>query len=145
PAKSKEQEHLEVLKARTLYLLGDKDNAQALFTRLAEQIKDGVDPVWVPSLLETEYKIGLKDQAFEHGARALSVSPRGEAKMRTQSDYLPPLFPKQSETAQVWWELLRQRFKEETNAAILKRLRDLMEGKVAAKKVKGWIEEADRA
>jgi predicted Zn-dependent protease len=145
PAESKEQKHLEVLKARTLYLLGDKDNAQALFTRLAEQIKDGVDPFWVNGLLETEYKIGLKDQAFEHGARALSASPPGEVKIRTQSVYLPQLFPKQSETAEVWWELLRQRFTEETNAVILKRLRDLMEGKIAAKKVKEWIEEADRA
>src|SRR5262249_33254200 len=35
PADSVEQKQLEVLKARTLYLLGDKDNAQTLFTRLA--------------------------------------------------------------------------------------------------------------
>ncbi|HEY7428535.1 MAG TPA: hypothetical protein VH682_30170, partial [Gemmataceae bacterium] len=81
PAKSIEQKRLEVLKARTLYLLGEKDKAQELFSHLTEEIKNVPDvprpQSWVGSLLETEYKFGLKDQAFEHGARALSVSGAG--------------------------------------------------------------------
>jgi tetratricopeptide (TPR) repeat protein len=145
PAESTAQKQLEVLKARTLYLLGDKDKAQALFARLAGEIKDGVDPDWVSSLLETEYKIGLKDLAFEHCARALSAALPGNVKKQGQGVYLSKLFPKQSEAAEEWWELLRQKHKGETNAATLKRLRDLMAGKVAAKEVKTWIEEAERA
>jgi Tfp pilus assembly protein PilF len=145
PAESTAQKQLEILKARTLYLLGDKDKARALFARLAGEIKDGVDPVWVISLLETEYKIGLKDLVFEHCARALSIAAPGNVKNQGQGVYLSKLFPKQSEAAGAWWELLRQKHKDETNAATLKRLRDLMEGKVAAKEVKAWIEKADSA
>jgi tetratricopeptide (TPR) repeat protein len=144
PAENTTRKQLEILKARTLYLLGDKDKAQALFARLAGEIKDGVDTDWVNSLLETEYKIGLKDLAFEHCARVLSITPPGNVKKQGQGVYLSKLFPKQSEIAGEWWELLRQKHKEETNAATLKRLRELMEGKVAAKEVKTWIEEAER-
>jgi tetratricopeptide (TPR) repeat protein len=153
PAESEEQKHLEVLKARTLYLLGEKDKAEELFTHLGRQIKDGVDPFWINRnrpdakhvLLETEFQLGLKDKAFEHGARALSALPPGDLKLPIQSSYLGKLFPKQTETAEVWWELLRQRFKEEPPAKTLPRLRELIEGKVAAKEVKKWIEEAERA
>ncbi len=145
PADSKEQKQLEILKARTLYQLGEKDKAQALFTRLAAQIKEGVDLSWVESLLEAEYKVGLKEQAFEHCAKAMSDGLPKEMKVIQAGAYLKPFFPDRAETAEVWWELLRLKHKDETNASILKRLRDLMEGKVAAKEVKACIEEADRA
>src|SRR5579884_3331769 len=115
PAQSKVRKQLEVLKARTLYLLGEKDKAQALFTRLAGEIKDGADPFadWISTLLETEYNIGLKEQAFEHCARALSATRLGDVKVDMHGKYLGKLFPNQSATAEVWWELLRQKYKDE--------------------------------
>ncbi|HWG43533.1 MAG TPA: hypothetical protein VN688_12165 [Gemmataceae bacterium] len=143
PADSKEQKLLEILQARTLYMLGEKDKAQALFTRLAEQIKDNSDAFWVSNLLETEYRIGLIDQAFKHCAKAMSDGrPKGE-KLGQGGTYLSKVFPNHTQTAEAWWELLRQKFKDETSEAVLKRLRKLMDGKIAAKDVKAWIEEAD--
>jgi hypothetical protein len=144
PAESKERRQLEVLKARTLYLLGEKDKAQTLFAHLAEQIKGGVDPSWVGSLLETEYRLGLKNEAFEHCAKAIRDSLPEGAKLIRPGTYLSKVFPDQSETAQVWWELLRGKFTDDSPATLLKRVRDLMEGKIAVKDVKAWIEEADR-
>ena len=57
--------------------------------------------------------------------------------------FLPPLFPEQTTAATMWWMVLREKFKEESPTAVLKRLRALMEGKTAAKDVKAWIAEAE--
>jgi tetratricopeptide (TPR) repeat protein len=149
PNNAKTPQYLDMEKARTLYFLGEKEKAEALFARCAEQIKDGVDPRWVQLLLKEEYRAGLKERAFEHCAKGLSVSPRDSVKRldgrAPEGLYLSEVFPKQAETAEVWWGLLRQRFKEESAAKTFKRLRELIEGKVAAKEVKLWIEEAERA
>lgn len=146
PIESKERKQVEVLQARLLYQLGERDKAQKQFDRLATAIRDGVDPKWVGSLLETEYRIGLIDRAFEHGGRALSVSPPKETNNQStpKDSYLSRLFPKQTATAEVWWTLLRQRFKDEPPAKTLTRLRELIEGKTSAREVKNWIEEAER-
>jgi tetratricopeptide (TPR) repeat protein len=144
PADSKERDELQILKARTLFVLGEKDKARALFTQLAGQIKDGVDPTWVANLLDAEYRLGLKDQAFEHCVRALSDSLPEGAKLHTPGIYLGKVFPDRADAASVWWSFLRAKYKEETSATVLKRLRELMSGKLEEGTVKAWIEEADR-
>ncbi len=144
PTDGKEQKQLDILKARTLYLLGEKDKAQTIFARLAEHIKGSNDPSWIKSLLETEYRMGLKDQALERCAKAISDGPPEDAKGIPPGSYLSKVFPNNTETAEVWWELLRQKFKDEASGAVMKRVRDLLDGKVAAKDVETWIETADR-
>jgi Flp pilus assembly protein TadD len=147
PAESQEQKKLEVLKARTLFFLGETDKARELFGRLAGQIKDDVDPEWVAELIGTEYRLGLVDAAFNHLAQLQSIAAKGDdtqAKGQLPQSYLNRVFPDRAETAEVWWGFLRSKFKEERPASILKRLRDLMDGKLPAKEVKAWIEEAER-
>jgi hypothetical protein len=145
PADSRQQKELEVLKGRTLFLLGEKDKGQAEFTRLAEQIKDGLDPFWVGSLLEAEYRLGLKSQAFEHCAKLLSVTPAGDVRVDLPAVCLGKVFPNQAEVAQVLWGLLHEEMKGQAPAAVLKRLRDLLEGKVPARDVRAWVERTARS
>lgn len=133
-------------RARWLCLLGDKEG-EALFDRFAEHIKDGIDPEWVQALLKEEIRAGLKDRAYTHAARALSVAPPRNPSGRDNQPMIwlcfSQLFPKQTTTAEVWWITLRDQFKEESTATVLKRLVALLEGKVAAKDVKAWIKHAE--
>jgi tetratricopeptide (TPR) repeat protein len=137
----KELPSLDLARARLLCLLGDKEG-EALFDRSAEHIKDGVDPKWVRTLLAEEMRAGLKDRAFAHAAKALSVLlPKKENQTPLRGRlYLTQLFPQQTMTAEVWWSVLNGRFKDESQAALLGRLRNLLEGKAAAKDVKTWID-----
>jgi tetratricopeptide (TPR) repeat protein len=125
---------LHLVHARLLCLLGDEEG-EKLFDRYAEHIKSGIKHEWVQSLLKEEMRAGLKDRAFAHAAKAMSVEP--------DLDYLEQLFPHQGTTAKVWWTVLQQQFKDESSAAVLKQLRNLLEGKIAAKGIKTWIAQAE--
>ena len=65
---------LQILKARTLYLLGEKEKAKAIFDRYADQIKKGGASPWPEELIDAEMRVGLKDEAAEAAADALSFS-----------------------------------------------------------------------
>lgn len=146
---------LELAHARLLCLLGEKEG-ERLFDRYAERIKDRVDPEWVQTLLKEEMRAGLKDRAFAHAAKALGVAPQNQIEVGKKTGerfyvaesfpqkYLGQLFPQQTVTATLWWAVLRREFKDESPAAVLKRLRELLEGKVAAKDVRRWLEQADK-
>jgi hypothetical protein len=138
---NKELPSLDFRRARLLCLLGEK-RGEELFDRYAQRIKDEVDPYWVRSLLKEEMHAGLKDRAFAHAAKALSVvPPENYLQSKREHLYLAELFPQQATTAEVWWALLRRQFKGESPAALLKRLRERMEGKTAAKDMRAWIEQ----
>ena len=137
---------LDLARARLLCLLGEREG-QALFDRYAERIKDEVNPYEVQALLAEELRAGLKDRAFAHAAKAMGVAPPKDRKDLTPEElehsYLENLFPQQTKMAAVWWAILRRQFRNESPAAVLDRLRQLMEGKIAAKDVKKWIEQAE--
>ncbi len=139
----KEIPELDLARARLLCWLGDKEGP-ALFDRYAERIKDYVDPQYVQSLLTEQMGAGLKEQAFAHASKAMSAAPPKNRKDLNgdalASLYLAQLFPQQSPIVEVWWTVLRRQFKDESLAAVLKRLRNLMERKVDAREVKAWID-----
>jgi tetratricopeptide (TPR) repeat protein len=126
---------LEILKARTLYLLGEKEKATAIFARYGGMIIDGkIDVSWIETLIESEVRVGLLDQAAEHAAKALDAAAFDAMRDRL----MPKLFPKNSETAEVLWLVLHGLVKDtkvivrmEAGEA-MKRLRDHMAGKAAA-------------
>jgi predicted Zn-dependent protease len=143
-AGARDLQALELLQARTLYLLGEKEKAVATFTRYADQIKEGVDEEVVHSLLETEYKLGLKDQAFEHCARALALHTP-DAPMKVQiRPLLSQVFPDHVDAAIVWWTVLRRKYAAETHVQVLGRLRKLLDGKTPAKELDGLIAESEK-
>jgi Tfp pilus assembly protein PilF len=121
---------LAVLKARHLYLLGDKDVARQAFVRLADQASKA-DPVPLEQfgpLIEAEYQVGLADLAFEHAGRALTAE-RSDGNVEF---LLKRLFPRPA-TAEVWWQFFRGKYAGEAPATRLKRLRDFLARKTAGR------------
>jgi tetratricopeptide (TPR) repeat protein len=128
---------LEILKARLLYQLGDKDKATAIFAHYGDEIKPGVEATWFETLVDSEARVGLKDQAGDHAAKILSTSKdQGWAKR-----LFAKLFPKKGEAAEAVWQLLAER-PDGTPASNMKDLRSLLDGNAKAEMLK---DVADRA
>jgi hypothetical protein len=132
---------VEILRARTLYLLGEKDRALETFNRIGDDIKQGKTSSWYDLLLKTESRLGLKDLALEHCARLL-VS--GQAENR-QEHFLGLVFPKQGDRAAAWWRFFRDRPGPEDPPVTIKRVRDLMEGKTSGKELEALAGEMESA
>jgi tetratricopeptide (TPR) repeat protein len=143
----KELGALEDLQAHTLYLLGEKDKAQAIFARRAAAIKDGPNPEIFASLIDAEHRAGLQDQALAHCARLLPpLEQPGGNLLRPQVRLLfDKVFPGKTDAAVVWWVFLRQKYHEEEISHLLHRLHALLAGKTPAAEVKALVEEAERA
>jgi tetratricopeptide (TPR) repeat protein len=143
--KPEEKSALLARKAGLLHLLGKKDEAAKLFTRLGDAIKD-IDNLEYAhfKLVEEEYKAGLTDLAFEHCARLLGRDKDGSGNFG-RSGLFDQVFPKKGSTAELWWRFLRPKFPDEELAVTLKRVRDVMGGKMAAKDLRALLEEAEHA
>ena len=103
-ANAPEAPTLEILKARTLCLLGEKDKALSIFARYGDDIKDGADFSWFQTLIEAELKVGLNDRAAEHAARVLGASHD----MGLPGRLFPKLFPKNAEAAEALWAVVHR-------------------------------------
>jgi tetratricopeptide (TPR) repeat protein len=143
PALTKE---LEVLRARTIYLLGDRANAVKRFTDLGENIGKKTAPLGQATIehppaqmIPGELRLGLKDLAYQHLAALLTPH-------QDQPELLPglmePAFPDRGEAAAVWWQYLRHKHPKDEPAETMKRLRELMEGRLTPKEFSPQAEEA---
>jgi tetratricopeptide (TPR) repeat protein len=119
---------LEILQARTLHLLGEKEKAVNLFTELGNRIRPENDFSWYERLIEAERRLGMKESASDACVRALALTNSPGR----QGSLLDKLFPGQGELSLQWWQFLRRGSAEEP-AQTMKRLSDLMEGKTRGK------------
>ncbi len=103
--------------ASVLYRLGEKQKAVRLFSELARAAVDD-NNLSVRSVCELEYRLGLKDQAFEHAAMVLDS--------QWQLSILRTLFPERSAAAEIWWALLCRKRPEEARKTTLGRLREVL-------------------
>jgi tetratricopeptide (TPR) repeat protein len=143
--KPAEKSALLARKAGLLYLLGKNDEATKLFNRLGDAIKDIENLEYAHfRLVEEEYKAGLTDLAFDHCARLLGRDKDGSGSFG-RSGLFDQVFPKKGSTADLWWRFLRPQFPNEEPAATLKRVRDVMGGKMAAKDLRPLLEQAEQA
>src|SRR5206468_1200995 len=126
PPEGASRELFEVVRARTLYFLGKKDEARKAFAALAEKIKPGGDTSWHETFLDAEVRCGLREQAFEHCARALLAETSGYSQTRL----LKKLFNGEEETAYVWWTVLRRKQASEAAVVSMKGLRKLLAGEI---------------
>jgi tetratricopeptide (TPR) repeat protein len=132
---------VEVLAARTLYLLGEKDKAKPMFAKLAESIKGGKDLSWFEDLVDAEVRVGLRDDAFEHAGQILDAfKDAGWA-----SRLAPKLFPGRGDTAEVWLAHLRAGDANGAASGHLKKVRELLEGKAAEKDVEKLLADGESA
>ncbi len=125
-AHSPELPLLEVLQARTLHQLGEREKAAKLFDDLASRIQYGAEASWHDKLVEAEWRVGRKDQAFEHGARVLAVSKSRGRDIRLLGQY----FPGKGRMAAEWWKFLRSKSPTEPPPTTMSRLRGILAGKV---------------
>jgi tetratricopeptide (TPR) repeat protein len=129
---------LDIVRGRVLYLLGEKDRALEVFNALVAEVKEGPNLLWHDKLVETEFRLGLKDLAFDHSGRILRLT-------RLQGNrpgLVARLFPRHAEEAEVWWKVLRQKDAAEDPAVTLKRLRELVGTTPKAGDVEGLAREA---
>jgi Flp pilus assembly protein TadD len=126
---------LDIVHARTLHRLGDKDKAVALFTRLGEQPANGTEHL----LVETEYKLGLKDLALKHLAPQL-----GNVRSEGLQAVFTPLYSKQAGTAVAWWKYLRAKHPKEAALATLQRLVNVVEAKLPASELSALLDDAEK-
>ncbi len=137
---------LRILKARTLYLLGEKEKAKAIFARYADQIKNGGPSPWAEELIDAEIRVGLKDEGAEVAANALRLSHDSSLPKKLFSK----LFPKNSETAEVLWTILRGGYaarasdtaRMEPGPAFI-RLREIIAGKISSAELAALVEKAE--
>jgi tetratricopeptide (TPR) repeat protein len=122
---------VEVLRGRTLSMLGEKEKARAVFVGLGNGIKDCDEAPWHERLLEVEYRLGLRDLACEHCARLLMA-----AKVTARTELLGKVFPGREEEATALWAYLRAAAgKSPDPVAIMNQVHDLLEGRVAEKEL----------
>lgn len=122
---------LAVAKARTRYLLGDRDQARETFARIGAGIAQGRGGRAYELLVKTEVRLGLKEEALAHCARLLA----GSQTEGTHEELLDLVFPRHGGRAVVWWRFLRQRSPAADPVATLKEVRDLVEGRTAGKEL----------
>ena len=113
--------------------------ADELLKKYIDQIKPNNEVSWYKQLVETEYLIGRRDEAYAHAASVLAWSQD----QGWPSRFFEDLFPNREETARVWWKYLRSRNAGQPADALMKRVRSLMDGKTDKKEVTALIESAD--
>jgi hypothetical protein len=134
-------EYFEIMRARILCLLGDRDNAVKLFRRLHDKVgnQKGVAPggtqrIILPDnltlLLQTEVQLGLKSLAFEY---LDAVAARYQEDKGTLSRCLAVLYPSRGYAATTWWLYFRQVDPKAEPSEITKRMRDVVEGRMTLK------------
>jgi tetratricopeptide (TPR) repeat protein len=129
---------LEILEARTLHELAEKQPALAVLQRYAAEVKPGTDAAWFEDLVATAVAIDRPALAHEVTAKVLEVS-RDEA---WPFRLLRKLYPERGEEGAALWFFLRQQAPRDSVAAVYARLRDLLDGKTSAKDLEALVRAA---
>src|SRR5262249_42881497 len=124
-----------------LHQLGDRDQGKALLARHAAQLKPGEELSWFEDLIDAEYRVGLKEEAFAHAVVLLG----GSRDQGWPTRLLPKLFPGRGDRAEALWRLLRYVGTDENVDGSMRRLRRLLEAKLDVKEVRELVRlEANR-
>ena len=134
---SEELPTLEILEARNLHLLGEKEKALAVFEKYAKKIVPGDDSLWSIDLLESELAVGRRDAAFGVAVKILTAS----ADNRLPERLFEKLFGKRRANDAHRLRLLLRRIDEkDDDAKIMPRLRAFLEAKATAEEIEVLFE-----
>jgi tetratricopeptide (TPR) repeat protein len=128
---------LEAYRARILHQLGEREEALRIVARLADHAEGAIEENEEIALFQAEMQVGRKDDACARCARLLSKKQPNDSLW-----FLPKLFPGRDDVPEVWWKFLRQKYEKEEPAAVMKRLRGLLEGKMPRDEFAALVEEA---
>jgi hypothetical protein len=124
-AGSSELATLEILEARALYHLGEKDKALALMKKATDAVTPGPDQPWHQDLVEAELMLDRRDQAFAAAAKVLAATNDPVRAGRL----LDKLFDPDGDEAHALYKALRRLGPKEPVEKTLDRLRGFVSGK----------------
>ena len=122
---------LELARARTLHLLGARDEALAILKRYGGDVTTDRDFGWYADLVGAELAVGRREQAFAHARTILVVASESPTVKRV----MDKLFGDGAAEALVLWRLVHHPQAKVAKDARLDVLRRLMEGKSAAPEI----------
>ncbi len=127
-----EQQDIQLHRAQMLGLLGERDASQQLFKELfnAPRFRLRVDQA-VP-LIRSEARARVKDLAAEHAAELLDHFAK-EGEFYGFDRLFEPIFGSDMTVARSWWNLFRKTAPNEKPAVAMKRVRDILAGKLDKK------------
>ncbi len=130
---------LALRQARLLHQLGEVDPARHILSRLGEESRQAGHPSWYGPLVDLEYELGLREEAFAHCAE---LGARLHARGHLAGVHR--VFPDQPFAAEAWWKVLRQQRPDEEPLATMGRLRELFAGKLTDADLASLFDEAER-
>lgn len=116
---------VEILEARMLYQLGEKDKALATLKRYTDEVKPGPDQAWHQHLVEAELALGRTEEAFAATAKVLAATNDPVRAGRL----FDKLFDPKGDDALPLYQALRRRDPKEPMTKLIARLRDFVAGK----------------
>ena len=136
-----DQPLLDLLEAKTLYLLGEKKKGAALFDQYAAQLQAGAEPVWYESLIEQQVLAGRTDEACLHAANIFRLGSIDG--WRTRLFFR--LFGENQTDAEIWWQHLRTQEPEIPYEHHLKTMIGLLNGRIARDKLETELKSVEKA
>jgi tetratricopeptide (TPR) repeat protein len=133
-AGSSELPILEVLEARVLYHLGEKEKAIAALKKHAGQIKPGAALPADLELLDAELHLGRRDEAFAHAAKMLDLAAENVA-----GSVFGKLYERQDRDAVLLWRLMKRMYPKDPVEKRQALLRGLLDGKASEQEVKAFL------
>jgi tetratricopeptide (TPR) repeat protein len=133
--------NLRMAEARVHAELGDRDQAARVLAKLADAPPNPRDCSGSLEAIKTAYDLGLKDQAFAHAGRVVAQAHK-EGRLEKMFE---DVFPEQDGQALVWWKFFRQLNDKESAADRLKRVREVLDRKVAARDFADLVKAVERA
>jgi len=135
-AGDKDHERFEILRARTMYRLGDQEKALRILEMVGKNLRKGNQPLNLHAfLIRTELGLGLKDMAYEQAA---ALFAEGQV-----DEFVTELaFPSQAKASAVWWRYLRDKYPKDAPADTMKRMRTIIEGRLPRQKFADIVDDA---
>ena len=138
-----ERQEIEIRRARMLALLGDRDSALQIFKGIAEKMKAPEHGVIARSLVKTEARADMMDNAAEHAAKMMHIY--WEAGQRGgYGALLEPIFGDNKDAAAAWWSLFRMEKPNEEPTLAMNRVRAVIDGKLDRKELDEWLPKLEK-
>ncbi len=144
---SNERNLIDIRRAKMLHQLGEREAARQIFERVADAIDyNRNDHAAANQLIKAEGRAGLTDSALNHAGRLLSKAKEiGGLDGPELEKLLEPIFGEEGKfLALTWWRLMQADAPTEDHGVTLKRVHDLMTGKLDAKLTQKWLEKMER-
>jgi hypothetical protein len=132
-----ERSEIEIRRARMLHLLGEHEAALQLFGKIAEDIKGRDNMTLARNLVRAESRVGLRDLAAKHAAESVAQLQKA-GQIDGFGDLFEPVFGDDKDLAQAWWRLFRKEKPDEAPADAMKRIREIIAGKLDRKALDEW-------